>query len=345
MMKLLALLVAASSSAAQDSAVLVREGSSPQIAVDSRGTVRMVFGRKDTIFAVASPAGRPVFGPPAVVGVVPDMHLGNTRGPTIASSRSRTVILAADSKGTLTTFELDHGNGRWTRRDRPLNDAVGSAPEGLATIAADSDDNFYAVWLDLREGRQNNIYFTRVPLAGEKAVPNQRIYVSPDGHVCECCRPSVAVSGRRVAVMFRNWVGGARDLYVMRSSDRGKSFSTASKLGQGSWKLDACPMDGGALSLASNGDVLTVWRRDLSIFTATASGAETRVATGKSPMMDRRNGQTYLVWQDGTSIMLRRPGVADQPVGEGRLPQVKVLADGTVLVAWERAGNLYYRAF
>jgi hypothetical protein len=345
MMRVLALLAFASVAAAQDSATTVREGSSPQIAVDAGGTVRMVFGRKDTIFVVKSTDDGRTFGAATVVGVVPAMHLGNTRGPTIASSRTRTVVLSANNKGTLATFELDHRKDRWVRHARPLNDAEGSAPEGLATIAADNDDNFYAVWLDLRQGRQNNIYFTKVPLVADNPTANRQIYASPNGHVCECCRPSIAVSGRRIAIMFRNWVGGARDLYLTRSSDGGKTFSPATKLGSGTWKLDACPMDGGALALAANGDVQTVWRRELTIFTATATGGETEVASGKAPMLDARNGLAYLVWQDGANIKLRMPGKADQVVGQGRLPQVKALRTGAVLVAWERAGSVYYRRF
>src|SRR5687768_16051527 len=133
----LALLALAASAAIQEPATLVREGSSPQIAVDAGGTIRMVFGRKDTIFVVTSTDHGRSFGPATVVGVVPAMHLGNTRGPTIASSRRRTIVLSADSRGALTTFELDHRSNRWTRHARPLNDASGSAPEGLATIAAD----------------------------------------------------------------------------------------------------------------------------------------------------------------------------------------------------------------
>lgn len=322
---------------------LVREGSSPQIAVDSRGIVRMVFGRKDSIFVVTSTDSGSIFTAATLVAVVPDMHLGNTRGPVIASSRTRTLILAADSHGTLTTFRLDHRTNRWSRNPRPLNDAEGSAPEGLATIAADGSDNFYAVWLDLRQARQNNIYFTRVPLAGEMPVANRLVYASPDGHVCECCRPSVAVSGRRIAVMFRNWLGGARDLYLTRSADAGKTFSDPTKLGTGTWKLDACPMDGGSLALTPSGDVMTTWRRENTVYTASPSGPEQRVSDGKSPMMSARDGDEYVVWQDGATIKLTKLGSPEATVGEGRLPQVAALKDGGVLVAWERAGNVYCR--
>jgi hypothetical protein len=306
----------------------------------------MVFGRSDSIFVVTSTDDARSFSAPTVVGVVPGMHLGNTRGPTIASSANRSAILAIDTKGNLTVFELDHRTKRWSRRAQPLNTVDGSAPEGLGTVAADDADNFYFTWLDLRDARQNQIYFARLAKGTTGSPVNRKVYASADGHVCECCRPTVAVSGREVAVMFRNWLAGARDLYVIRSRDGGAGFSDATKLGNGSWKLDACPMDGGAMSISERGDILTTWRRELEIYLARPGKAEQRIATGRSPMLATRGKHSVMVWQEGSDIMLRALDAdAARVVGQGRLPQVALLRGGKTLVAWERDGNVYFRTF
>lgn len=183
MVRLVILFLAATIANAQEAPVLIREGSSPQIAVDTRGTIRMVFGRSDSIFVVTSTDDARSFSAAAVVGVVPGMHLGNTRGPTIASSANRSAILAIDTKGTLSVFELDHRANRWLRRPQPLNTADGSAPEGLGTVAADNADNFYFTWLDLRDERQNQIYFAKLAKGATGLPANRKIYSSPDGHV------------------------------------------------------------------------------------------------------------------------------------------------------------------
>ena len=70
--------------------------------------------------------------------------------------------------------------------------------------------------LDVRRGRQNQIYFARRPAKEREAEVNRLVYASPDGHVCECCRPSIAVADRRIALMFRNWIDGNRDMDVPR---------------------------------------------------------------------------------------------------------------------------------
>ncbi|MES2178046.1 MAG: hypothetical protein V4550_09295 [Gemmatimonadota bacterium] len=328
-----------------DSATRVREGSSPQIAIDPRGTIRMVFGRRDTIFAVTSRNGGESFGSAVVVGVVPKMHLGNTRGPTIASSNTRSVVIAPDQGGDIAMFQLEHATDSWTRLRGVLNDAPGSAPEGLATVAADSRGEFHALWLDLRQQRQNQIYLGTVPVAGATRRANRLVYASPDGHVCECCRPSIAIAGRAVAVMFRNWLAGSRDMYALQSADGGRTFASAQKLGEGTWKLDACPMDGGSVAVTAQGVLTSLWRRESSVYFAEAGRAEVRVGEGRSPMMSRRGSATHIVWQDGAAVKLRRMGNTDEPVvvGEGRLPQVLTLATGGALVAWEHGGSVYFR--
>jgi hypothetical protein len=344
MRTLLFVLIALTAAAQPRPGTLLREGSSPQLAMDASGNVRMVFGRGDTIFSATSRDQGASFGPVALVGIVPGMHLGNTRGPVVASGRNRSLVAATDREGDIHLFQLDHRTNVWTRRAQALNTAQHSAPEGLGTLAADTMDTFYATWLDYRESKRTHIYFARIETASAVAPANQRIYASPDGHVCECCRPSIAVAGRTVAVMFRNWVDGNRDMYLLTSSDRGTVFGSARKLGAGSWKLDACPMDGGALVLGATGSAATVWRRELDVYFAIPGEREVRLGSGRNPMLDQRGGRTFVVWQDGPRIILKTlPQGTESVVGDGRLPQVLATPDGRALVAWERDGRVYFR--
>ena len=48
--------------------------------------------------------------------------------------------------------------------------------------------------------------------------------------------------------MCRNKLGGSRDLYTLRLRD-GRAAGPAVKQGEGTWKLDACPMDGGGIAV------------------------------------------------------------------------------------------------
>ena len=324
----------------------LRAGSSPQLAMDATGTVRMVFGRGDTIFVASSRDSGATFTPAVSIAIVPEMHLGSTRGPVIASSRNQSLVSATDKKGNIHLFQLDQGSNVWSTRSLPLNTVLGSAPEGLGTLAADGNDIFYSAWLDYRDGKQMAIYFARIDVRDSTPPVNRRLYASPDGHVCECCRPSIATRDGRVAVMFRNWLGGARDLYLVQSNDEGASFGSAEKLGTGSWKLNACPTDGGSLSIDASGRIATVWRREMTIYTASPGEPEVPVANGKSPMMSSRDRTIDLVWQDGENVRLGSlRSNSSMLVDKGRLPQVIALTGGRALLAWEHGGTVYFGRF
>jgi hypothetical protein len=87
----------------------------------------------------------------------------------------------------------------------------------------------------------------------------------------------VAFDGRgAIHVQWRNALAGSRDMYVATSSDGGKSFGKASKLGSGTWPLNACPMDGGSIA-ALGEQFTTVWRREKSVYLFADSHREERL--------------------------------------------------------------------
>jgi hypothetical protein len=162
-----------------------------------------------------------------------------------------------------------------------VNDVPGAAREGLHAMAAAPDGTLACVWLDMR-GRGTTLYGSFSRDDGATWSRNQLVYRSPDGTICECCHPSAAYDrSGRLHVMWRNALGGARDMYLSTSSDGGKTFSPARKLGKGTWPLDACPMDGGALAVSSDGSVITFWRRGGEMFVCAPGEPERRVGSGE----------------------------------------------------------------
>lgn len=89
--------------------------------------------------------------------------------------------------------------------------------------------------------------WAKFSLDGGRAWSEDRlVYAAPDGPICQCCAPSVAFApDGRIGILWRNLVQGARDLYATETTD-GLHFSPARKLGQGTWMLNGCPMDGGS---------------------------------------------------------------------------------------------------
>lgn len=315
----------------------VGEGEQPQITVDAKGIVRLVYGNANTIYFSTSTDKGKTFSDPKVVGEVNEMHLGMTRGPQLATSKDYSIVTAMDKKGNIHSFKLTHKSGKWQTIPN-VNDVDGSAPEGLMAVAADADNNFYAAWLDVREGRKNNICFATLN-AKSGWSKNRFVYKSPEGNVCECCKPSVAVKGQNVSIMFRNWLNGSRDLYITRSSNGGQSFSEAQKLGIGTWPLKGCPMDGGGVSIDSENTIHTAWQRAGAVYYAQPGKPEERVGDGRSVGL---NGQ-FVTWEKGSALMLKRINGDEQQVGEGTALKVLEFRDGSILAVWEKDNTIVFR--
>lgn len=321
-------------------------GLQPCVSRDNQGTIRIVFGRADSIFCLTSTDHGATFSKPVLVGHIQGMHLGMTRGPQVAGSAKYSVITAIDKKGTIHCFRLNHAGNGWEKAGM-VNDLPYSAPEGLMGLAADKEDHFYAVWLDLRLGRKNNICFAALDGDAGKWSKNQMIYISPDQHVCECCKPSVDVQGSRVAVMFRNWLNGSRDLYLMISGNGGKTFGKAEKLGTGTWKLDACPMDGGGLAIGPDGKIQTVWRREALIYSCNPPAPEVYLTRGRDcSLAVNKNGssKTIITLQDGGEVKLMALPLKNEIlVGKGSSLTAVLLSETQALCTWEQDKKIRWR--
>lgn len=316
-------------------ALTIAEGQQPQISVDNAGTIRVVFGRSDSIFCATSANKGKTFGEPVLVGVVKKMHLGMARGPQLASSAHYSIVTAMDKTGNIHFFLLNNQKGKWQNKGL-VNDIKATAPEGLMNIACDNQDNFYATWLDLRLNKQNNIFFSALPAGHTQWRKNMLVYQSPDKHVCECCRPSIAVKGPNIAIMFRNWLNGARDLYLATSANKGQTFKNAVKLGTGTWQLNACPMDGGGLSFNADNTINTTWQRRGTVYYCKPGENERYLGKGRDCSISSNSDETLVSMSDGGNLEYKDVQTNKEiAVGNGSYLKTMILPDNRVLCVWE----------
>ncbi len=322
---------------------IIGEGKQPQVSVDNGGTVRVVYGSANKIFCATSVNHGQSFSKPVLVADVPDMHLGMSRGPQLSSSANYSVITAMDKAGNIHWFKQDHKNQKWVAMG-VVNDLKGSAPEGLMAIGSDKNDNFYAVWLDIRLGKRNQIWFSSLSGKSNKWSANHLAYQSPDLHVCECCKPSIAINGSTVAIMFRNWLNGSRDLYVMRSTNAGQTFAAAEKMGLDTWKLNGCPMDGGGIRINSSNTIETVWQRKGEIYFAKPGEPEMYIGKGKTCSISGNAKQTMIAYQNNDTLKLvTMPGKKVTAIGVGNFIKSVGVTDKSSLFVWEQDAQIKYR--
>ena len=313
--------------------------SQPQAATATDGKVFVACGRGSEIFCAAGDAGLK-FKPPVKIGDLPKLALGMRRGPRVAAAGGAVVVSAiSHTDGNLYAWSSSDSGATWSTPAR-VNSVTNSAREGMHAMVSDGKGLVYAAWLDLRN-KGTELWGASSRDGGRTWSRNVLIYRSPDGTICQCCHPTLASDGAgRLWAMWRNAVGGSRDLYFVSSRDGGETFSIATKLGSGTWRLNACPMDGGNALVLPDGELLTAWRRDKSLFASDGKGERLLSASGLHPVLGWNGNAPFYVWQESTKLMWRR---GDKPAElfapNGAFASAAAAAPGQpAVVVWE--GNV-----
>jgi hypothetical protein len=260
-----------------------------------------------------------------------------------------------------------------------------TGPRGWESAALADDGTVHAVWLDGR----NAVHASNTPHASSAphapgaphvhhGAPRQDIYhamwrgderaieSAVASNVCFCCKTAIVSRGRDVYVAWRHlFPGGVRDIAVARSADGGATFSAPVRVSDDNWKLDACPDDGPALTLAAGGALHVVWptlvtdggRQRMAIFEAAsrdggatfsprarvddakASPAHPRIATG--------GAQAAIVWDElaeGNRRVMFRSDRSAQPAAlstthVATYPALAAVRDGYVVAWTDQSGD------
>ncbi len=310
----------------------------PQVAVAPSGRIHVVFGKDNAIYHTTSPDGR-AFSTPVKIGELDKLALKMRRGPRVTATDHLVLVTAiSHADGNIHAWTSADAGKTWQEGAR-LNVAPRSAIEGLQAVAGDGRGFVAAAWLDLRDGG-TELRGCISRDGGATWAEDVSIYKSPDGHICECCAPNAAISpSGEIAVMWRNWLGGSRDLYIATSRD-GRAFSPAQKLGAGTWKLNGCPMDGGGLAFTPDGKRLAVWRRERGIFSSETTAPEKRLAENAAQPVAAYAGRTPLIfWESDGALMLKRGGEFPARFAENATAASIAGSPDAAIVAWEAEVN------
>jgi hypothetical protein len=295
----------------------------PQLAVGADGRVWLAFGRLEAapapksgehgkhkghanaersgdVFVTWSNDGGASFVTPVKVASVPKLMLGMRRGPRLAVHGERVAITVIGAE--LLAYASSDGGKTWGGAVT-VNDVPQSAREGLHDMTVSPDGQLFVTWLDLRAGK-TELWSTTSRDGGRTWAKNEQVYRSPDTTICECCHPTALFDADgNLAVMWRNAIQGNRDMWMAVRPKGAAQFSAAKKLGQGTWQLNACPMDGGRIVALGGGKFAAVWQRAGEVFYSASEGAETRLGKGKQPVGISGGNSVRVLWQDGADLV------------------------------------------
>jgi len=315
-------------------------GAAPSLAAGDNN-VYLAYAAGDTILFCSSNNKGKSFSAPMQAGILPQLSTGGGRGPQIAVVKDYLVIAAADKTGNIYSFIKNKNEEQW-RKGRRINDISNVAKEAFVSLASNDNGEVYAVWLDLRDNNKNKIAGAKSFDGGKTWSKNKIIYASPDGSVCECCKPSVEMKDKMVVIMFRNWLNGNRDLFITTSIDGGLTFDKAKQVGEGNWKLNACPMDGGGLVIKNVNTISTVWRREGDIYTCEAGKKEKKIVTGKQVTIAGNNNNDFICFVNNGKVYCIKPGGSIVELGPGSYPRLVMVNEETAVCAWQQDKQISY---
>lgn len=313
--------------------MFVADGQMPALASADGNSIQVVYGQGDSIMYSALDRTADSFSRPFIIDTLPNLVAYATRGPQITTTNHGMVVIAVNKQGNIFSYKYESA-GKWKKTGK-VNDVDTTDKEGFLGLSSDGKNNLFAIWTDLRDDKHNKIFGARSTDGGNTWNKNILVYKSPDGSVCECCKPSIVMNENNVYVMFRNSLQGNRDLYIIQSDNGGESFGGATKVGYGSWALNGCPMDGGGITVNKEGAIQTVWRRESEIYACEPGKKETALGKGKSCVLETVNNQTIYAWTENGSVTCLLPGGTKKVLGKGSLPVLKSMNNNEVICVWE----------
>jgi hypothetical protein len=124
----------------------------------------------------------------------------------------------------------------------------------------------------------------------------------------------------------------------------------AHKLGEGAWRIDMCPMAGGALA-ADEGGVTTVWSRAEELFRCRPGAREEPLGRGAQPASGAGREGVWVAWIRGGragELQLLAPGASEPRTIAERASYPAFAASaagaGPLALLWEERGAEGQRA-
>ncbi|HZT69375.1 MAG TPA: sialidase family protein [Terriglobia bacterium] len=309
------------------------DGIQPQAAFDNSGTLHLVYYNGDAhhgdVFYAHSKDGGASFSPALRVNTGGSaIAAGTIRGPQFALGKTGRVHVAWNGSTDAGPLNPDSGKPGAPMLYTRINDA-GDAfePErnlmlhsfgldGGGSIGADVDGDVYVTWHGVaqseakgtgKEGEaRRRVWLTRSADNGKTFSEESKAWAQETG-ACGCCGMKTFVSQNGdVYALYRSATESVhRDIYLLHSRDRGKTF-------QGKllhrWNINACPMS--SMDFAENANTLVcAWETGGQVYWTRISGDRTGEPTaapgeGKGRKHPRvavnAKGEVLLVWTEGT---------------------------------------------
>jgi hypothetical protein len=316
-------------------------GIQPQAMVDSKGVLHLIYFKGDPgagdLFYVRKAADDARFSKPLKVNSQAGsaIAVGTIRGGRLALGKDNRVHVAWNGSGKA----LPKGPGRGSPMlYSRLNDDgtafeaqrnllnLGEFLDGGGTVTAGQAGNVTVAWhakkIDGPAGEDKRLVYVAESTDEGKTFSKEKPAFDKVTGACGCCGMNAFTDkkGNTYLIYRAATKGSNRDMWLLRSSDRGKSY-------QGSmihpWSIDSCPMSSQAFA-EGDGRVYTAWDTKGQIY-FNLIRPDNKTLSDPSPAPGEANGRKH-------------PSLAVNNKGE-------LLLAWTEGTGWQRGGDLGWQVY
>jgi parallel beta-helix repeat protein len=288
--------------------------------------------------------------------------------PSMAIGPDGSINIVWEDRRT-TSYDIYFAKSTDGGKTFPFNTKVSDAPgitdELTPKIAIDSSGIIYVVWQDKRADANGDIFFSKSVDGGTSfSVNYQLTSTGTQGW------PSVAVYGSNVYVVWHNNPGTGFDIYFMRSTNGGNSWSAQSKIDHSPSGDQTYP----SMAIGNAGEIFIVWHDnragnyDIYFTKSTDDGVtfttpDVRVNSVTTndqlyPRLAANSDGIHVVWQDyATSVTsptieyTKSTNLGSSFIGSSirvstlggtvnTAPDITLAPSGKIFVAWQRSNDI-----
>lgn len=315
-------------------------GIQPQVAVGKDGIVHLIYFKgtpsAGDIYYVRKSLGEENFSEPLRVNSQAGSAIatGSVRGAHLSIGKNGRVHVAwmgsgvAESKGPgggtpMLYARMNMAGIAFESQRNVITSAFGL--DGGGSLAADSSGDVYVAWHAGGEAKGEAHRRVWVAISRDEGKTFGREVPASDESIgaCGCCGMRAYVDDEdTLYLMYRAATNGVdRDMYLITSKDRGKSF-TSERIAP--WKLEACPMS--TTSFGGSKNIKVAWETNNQVFYADAGAMKTTPALRQ------------IVSAPGSAVRRKHPSIAVNSRGE-------TLLAWTEKTGWEKGGGVAWAVF
>ncbi len=218
--------------------IALTTGDNPQVVWESGGTDKIYTSRWNGSGFTSPLTLNPT-------GVFP--YIATWTGAEIASSGD-TVFVVFSTDPTISdahVYTFRSLDGGVTFEDTVRVDQIGSDVPRFPSVAVGSNGNPIVNFMRFNSSMQDPEYsITRSVNGGSSYLATINPTAAVTGFVCDCCPASVATSGDRHVLLFRNDISNIREMWGCYSTDGSTTFTAAAEVDQTNWNVSSCPSSG-----------------------------------------------------------------------------------------------------